>query len=264
MSFVATLVRSAKSSSSKKWLGRQFRDPLVKQRASHPSHYRSRSAFKLIDLDSKYKFFKFDDVRSVVDLGAAPGGWSQVVAGKMGWVTEDVVGSRGLKAKKLEEQAEDLDAGFGLADDARSASYGSWSTPSDADSCDTDITPPSSQGRANIVAVDLLPIPPIPGVKTLQMDFLSPQADTYINALLTDDEHGGRVGKADVILSDMAANFSGNRLHDVESSLRICEAVFEFTKRHMRTAHEIGRLRGGVLVYVRISPTTNSSDIRSA
>ena len=83
----------------------------------------------------------------------------------------------------------------------------------------------------------------------MQMDFLSPEADEYISAFLASGSDDG-VGKADVILSDMAANFSGNRIADVENSLRISEAVFGFAMRHLRTAEEIGRTRGGVLVCV--------------
>ncbi len=260
MSFAPTLVRQSHKlpPSSRKWLQRQFKDPLVRQRASNSLHFRARSAYKLLDLDVKYKFFDYHDVRAVVDLGGAPGGWSQVVASKLGWTVEDVVGSRKLKAKKTEEEFEKFEDGFGLTDTAKSKSYGSWSTPvSDEDDEDDSLNlnkdiPNAKQpkGRGTIVSVDLLPIYPIPGVQTLQMDFLSPQTDRFINALLAEREGYGGVGKADVILSDMAANFTGNRTSDVESSLRICEAVFEFTQRHMRTAREIGRTRGGVLMYV--------------
>ena len=100
-------------------------------------------------------------------------------------------------------------------------------------------------GRGTVVAVDLLRMEPLPGVQTLQMDFLSPAAATYVGALL---EGEGGDGKADVILSDMAANFTGNDTADIESSLTIAESVFEFTKRHLRTADSVGKKRAGVLV----------------
>lgn len=61
--------------SSNRWLARQLNDPYVKR--AHAEGYRSRSAYKLIELDERFKFLT--GVRFVVDLGIAPGGWSQVV-----------------------------------------------------------------------------------------------------------------------------------------------------------------------------------------
>ena len=75
--------------SSRAWLARQFHDPYVKARLSYPVNYRSRSAFKLLELDARWHFLRHADVRTVVDLGAAPDGWSQVAAGKMGWPDSD-------------------------------------------------------------------------------------------------------------------------------------------------------------------------------
>ena len=59
---------------------------------------------------------------------------------------------------------------------------------------------------------------------------------------------GNPSGKADVILSDMAGNASGNTTRDIESSLTICQSVFEFAQRHLRTARELGRKHGGVIL----------------
>lgn len=69
-------VRSAgkRTPSSARWLERQLNDPYVA--AARNAGYRSRAAFKLIELDDKFKFLK--PGRRVVDLGAAPGGWTQV------------------------------------------------------------------------------------------------------------------------------------------------------------------------------------------
>jgi 23S rRNA (uridine2552-2'-O)-methyltransferase len=66
--------------SSKLWLERQLNDPYV-QRAKREG-YRSRSAFKLVEIDDKYRILKKG--ARVVDLGAAPGGWSQVAAKRIG------------------------------------------------------------------------------------------------------------------------------------------------------------------------------------
>ena len=60
----------------KQWLERQLNDPYVHE--AKRLGYRSRAAFKLIEIDDKYKFLKVGG--RVVDLGAAPGGWSQVAA----------------------------------------------------------------------------------------------------------------------------------------------------------------------------------------
>ncbi|MBN8970831.1 MAG: RlmE family RNA methyltransferase [Rhizobiales bacterium] len=66
--------------SSKLWLERQLNDPYVAQ--AKRDGWRSRAAYKLIEMDDKYRLLKPGQV--VVDLGAAPGGWSQVAARKVG------------------------------------------------------------------------------------------------------------------------------------------------------------------------------------
>ncbi len=70
----------SRSQSSKQWLERQLNDPYV-ARAKREG-FRSRAAFKLIEIDDKYRLLKKG--ARVVDLGAAPGGWSQVAAKRVG------------------------------------------------------------------------------------------------------------------------------------------------------------------------------------
>jgi 23S rRNA (uridine2552-2'-O)-methyltransferase len=65
---------------SKLWLERQLNDPYVAR--ARREGYRSRAAFKLIEIDDKHRFLKPSKI--VVDLGAAPGGWSQVAAKRIG------------------------------------------------------------------------------------------------------------------------------------------------------------------------------------
>ena len=64
-----------RTASSARWLERQLNDPYVKQ--AKAAGYRSRAAFKLIELDEKFGFLR--QAKRVVDLGIAPGGWTQVV-----------------------------------------------------------------------------------------------------------------------------------------------------------------------------------------
>ena len=72
-----TRVRTARnrSAQSTRWLARQLNDPYVKR--AKAEGYRSRAAYKLIELDQKFTLLR--GVKRVVDLGIAPGGWSQVV-----------------------------------------------------------------------------------------------------------------------------------------------------------------------------------------
>jgi 23S rRNA (uridine2552-2'-O)-methyltransferase len=65
-------------SSSREWLARQLNDPYV--HAAKSKGYRSRAAFKLLELDGKFGFLKKG--ARVLDLGSAPGGWSQVAAAR--------------------------------------------------------------------------------------------------------------------------------------------------------------------------------------
>jgi 23S rRNA (uridine2552-2'-O)-methyltransferase len=71
--------RSRKASSNK-WLERQLNDPYV--RAAKAKGYRSRAAFKLVALDDQFRFLKPGS--RVLDLGAAPGGWSQIAQQRVG------------------------------------------------------------------------------------------------------------------------------------------------------------------------------------
>lgn len=71
--------RKKRTQSSRDWLLRQLNDPFV-QKAKQEG-YRSRAAFKLLEIDEKYKILKPGS--RVIDLGAAPGGWTQVIAKKV-------------------------------------------------------------------------------------------------------------------------------------------------------------------------------------
>ncbi|KAJ6482120.1 ribosomal RNA large subunit methyltransferase J [Mycena vitilis] len=223
----SAVVHAAKKPSSMVWLSRQARDPYVRLRAApDPSialatsgSYRSRSAFKLLEMDEKWNFLANRDVNVVLDLGAAPGGWSQVVSQKLGWETPSW---STVKSK-------------GNADD------GVYNPLDISDA----IIPP--KGRGTIVAVDLLPMVPLAGVQFLQTDFMAPDTETRIRELVVARQPGSE-GKADVILCDMASNSTGNAFHDIESSLAICTSVFEFSKRHIRSARSVGRDLGGVLL----------------
>jgi 23S rRNA (uridine2552-2'-O)-methyltransferase len=130
--------------SSKLWLERQLNDPYVQQ--AKRDGLRSRAAYKIIEIDDKYRFLK--PGISLVDLGAAPGGWSQIAAKRIG----------------------------------------------------------SAEGRGQVIAIDLLEMPNIPGVTFAQMNFLDEGAPAKLFEMMG--------GKADVVLSDMAANTTGHRKTD--------------------------------------------------
>ena len=67
-----------RTASSHQWLQRQLNDPYVAK--ARASGYRSRAAFKLVELDEKFRFLKKG--AKILDLGAAPGGWSQVAVAR--------------------------------------------------------------------------------------------------------------------------------------------------------------------------------------
>jgi 23S rRNA (uridine2552-2'-O)-methyltransferase len=158
--------------SSKLWLERQLNDPYVAQ--AKREGYRSRAAYKLIEIDDKYRFLK--PGLSVVDLGAAPGGWSQIAARRVGAVDGKGEGKGEGKGK--------------------------------------------GKGKGKVVAIDLLEMPEIAGVSFAQLDFLEQDAPDKLLAMM-----GGR---ADVVMSDMAANTTGHRKTDQLRILGLVESAAAF------------------------------------
>jgi 23S rRNA (uridine2552-2'-O)-methyltransferase len=77
---LAVRVKGNRSLSSRRWLERQLNDPYVTR--ARREGYRSRAAYKLVEIDDKHRFLKPGE--RVIDLGAAPGGWSQVAAKRVG------------------------------------------------------------------------------------------------------------------------------------------------------------------------------------
>lgn len=163
-------VKSAKgrNNSSTRWLQRHLNDPYVA--AAVREGYRSRAAFKLIEIDDKQHIFA--PGQRVLDLGAAPGGWTQVAverAGKNGGI---------------------------------------------------------------IVATDSAEIEDVNGAQFLCLDFETPEAPELLNDALG--------GKADVILSDMAPNFTGHAATDKLRTAALVELTVEFARDALAT--------GGALV----------------
>ena len=85
---LAVRLRTARkrTTSQQQWLSRQLNDPYVAK--AKAEGYRSRAAFKLIEIDDRYRLFK--PCQRIVDLGAAPGGWSQVAAARVRSMPEEV------------------------------------------------------------------------------------------------------------------------------------------------------------------------------
>lgn len=147
---------------SKAWLRRHLSDPFVK--AAKREGYASRAAYKLLSIQEKDKIFK--PGMTVIDLGSAPGGWSQVAS--------QCVGDRG-----------------------------------------------------QVIAVDLLPMDIPPGVTFIQGDFNDEAVLNELLSLLKDK-------KADIIISDMAPNLTGQKSVDLPRSIYLLELALDLTGKILK------------------------------
>jgi 23S rRNA (uridine2552-2'-O)-methyltransferase len=155
-----TRVRTAKGRAigSTRWLERQLNDPLVHE--ARRQGFRARSVFKLEELDRRHGLIARG--MKVVDLGAAPGSWTQYAA----------------------------------------------------------------QKGATVIAVDLLAMGSVPGAEIIEGDFLDPQTQAEITARLG--------GPADLVLSDIAPNATGNRALDRLRVEATAEAALAFAAAALR------------------------------
>jgi 23S rRNA (uridine2552-2'-O)-methyltransferase len=158
-------VKSArgKTVSQVKWLQRQLNDPYV--RRAQLEGFRGRAAFKILELNEKFNFLIPGS--KVVDLGCAPGGWSQVAV--------DLVNAIGTK---------------------KNAKVGS------------------------VIGIDLQEMESLPGATFHQIDFMADDSDLQIKNILE--------GKANVVMSDMAASSSGHKKTDHLRIMALCETAAYF------------------------------------
>ncbi|KAF3925443.1 hypothetical protein ABW21_db0203373 [Orbilia brochopaga] len=138
--------------------------------------YRARSAYKLLQLDAQFNLFK--DVTRVVDLCAAPGSWSQVL-------------SRSLITKDRDGRKSDAEPTGNVADAAER----------------------QSKPKVKIVALDLQPMTPLPGVITLQADITHPSTLPLVLQHLESDS-----ANVDLVVSDGAPDVTG--LHDLDEYIQ--------------------------------------------
>jgi len=155
------------SKSSKKWLLRQVNDQFVEKAKN--AGWRSRSTFKIIEIDEKFKIFKKHKI--VVDLGCAPGGWSQYCVGKV--------------------------------------------------------------GEGNVVAIDLLSVSPIAGVNFMQLDFLTDDAPQKIIDELKKINYN-KDGLCDIVMSDMAANTTGDQNTDHLRIIGLLEEALNLSQKILK------------------------------
>ena len=158
-------VKSArgKTVSQVKWLQRQLNDPYV--RRAQLEGFRGRAAFKILELNEKFNFLIPGS--KVVDLGCAPGGWSQVAV--------DLVNAIGTK---------------------KNAKVGS------------------------VIGIDLQEVESLPGATFHQIDFMADDSDLQVKNILE--------GKANVVMSDMAASSSGHKKTDHLRIMALCETAAYF------------------------------------
>ncbi|KAJ3056211.1 hypothetical protein HK097_007694 [Rhizophlyctis rosea] len=148
------------------WHSRQSKDPFVKNRAT--DGYRSRAAYKLDIIQKKHKILRKG--RVILDLGAAPGGWTQVAV--------------------------------------------------------KHVIDPTGPEPGRVISIDLLPILPIPNAHILQGDMQSPEVIAKVVSVVQGDTQTDKP-VVDVVLSDMAHSFTGNRTADVARVHDLCRTALE-------------------------------------
>ena len=153
------MAKSSRSKTSKAWLKEHFSDQWVAK--AQAEGYRSRASFKLLEMHEKDRLFR--PGMTVLDLGAAPGGWSQV-AGRL-------MGSHGT-----------------------------------------------------VIASDILPMDALPDVTFIEGDFREDAIYEQILAALGDR-------KADLVMSDMAPNMSGNKGVDQPRAMYLAELALDMAER---------------------------------
>jgi len=158
-----------RKTSSTRWLDRQLNDPYVS--AAQREGMRSRAAYKLAEIDDKYRFLK--PGKCVVDLGAAPGGWSQIATQRVHAI--DVTGDGSPHEERPQAKHE----------------TGSR----------------NKRDTGQVIAIDYLSFDALPGVQFVKMDFTDEEAEPKLKSLLRD-------GRADIVLSDMAAPTVGHTRTD--------------------------------------------------
>ena len=157
----------ARSKSSHRWLKEHFDDAYVKR--AQREGYRSRAVYKLDEIQQKDRIIR--PGMAVVDLGAAPGGWSQYAAG--------LVGRKG-----------------------------------------------------KVVAMDILPMEPLPGVSFLQGDFREEEVLAKLLAALDGQE-------IDLVLSDIAPNISGMDAVDQPRAMYLAELAVDFAAQVLRPGGDL-------------------------
>lgn len=157
----------ARSKSSHRWLKEHFDDEFVKR--AQREGWRSRAVFKLEEIQQKDRILA--PGMTVVDLGAAPGGWSQYALGLLG-------------------------------------------------------------RTGSVVAMDILPMDPLPGVEFVQGDF---REDDVLEALL--NRLNGR--EIDLVMSDIAPNISGMDAVDQPRAMYLAELAVDFADRVLRPGGDL-------------------------
>jgi 23S rRNA (uridine2552-2'-O)-methyltransferase len=150
----------ARSKSSGRWLQRHFDDAYVRQ--AQQAGYRSRAVYKLLEINERDHILR--PGMTIVDLGAAPGGWSQVAA--------KIVGERG-----------------------------------------------------RIIALDILPMDPLPRVSILQGDF---REESVMMELL---KIVGEQRVVDLVISDMSPNISGMKSVDQPRAMYLAELALDLARK---------------------------------
>jgi len=153
------MAKSSRSKTSKAWLKEHFSDQWVAK--AQAEGYRSRASFKLLEMNEKDRLFR--PGMTVLDLGAAPGGWSQVAGQLMG-------------------------------------------------------------SHGTVIASDILPMDALPDVTFIEGDFREDAVYEQILAALGDR-------KADLVMSDMAPNMSGNKGVDQPRAMYLAELALDMAER---------------------------------
>ena len=153
------MAKSSRSKTSKAWLKEHFNDPWVA--TAQEQGYRSRASFKLLEMHEKDRLFR--PGMTVLDLGAAPGGWSQVAGQLIG-------------------------------------------------------------GKGTVIASDILAMDALPDVTFIEGDFREDAIYEQILASLGDR-------RADLVMSDMAPNMSGNSAVDQPRAMYLAELALDMAER---------------------------------